>query len=150
MISSIFSVPDCHTERSGRLREQFEVPAPDQPSIVTYLLLQRPVSLPDWPGYVHRIDTPEDAESLDDMSELIRRVVTTRLANVETVFTEVSAGSETIGEVVVKTGLGKKVVQRAMTALEKNGRIVRIRAKAHNQPHRFSVLTRKESDDARL
>ena len=79
MISSIFSVPDCHTERSGRLREQFEVPAPDQPSIVTYLLLQRPVSLPDWPGYVHRIETLEDAESLDDMSEIIRRVVTTRL-----------------------------------------------------------------------
>lgn len=62
MISSSFSGPDCHTERSGRLREQFEGPAPDQPSIVTYLLLQRPVSLQDWPGHVHRIETPEDFE----------------------------------------------------------------------------------------
>jgi len=150
MSDQCFAGPDCQIERSGRLREQLEGLAPDQPSIVTYLLLKRPINLPDWPGYVHSIETPEDAEIFEDMPELIRRVVTTRLANVETVFTEVAAGAETIGDVIVKTGLGKKVVQRAMTALEKNGRIVRILAKAANQPHRFSVLTRKEVDDARL
>ena len=138
MSASSFAGPDCQTERSGRLREQFEWPAPDQPSIVTYLLLKRPVNLPAWPGYVHRIETPEDAESIEDMSELIRRVVTIRLANVETVFTEVAAGAETIGEVIVKTGLGKKVVQRAMVALEADGRIVRQKS-FKNVAHRFSV-----------
>ncbi|HON48066.1 MAG TPA: hypothetical protein PLZ60_09985 [Kiritimatiellia bacterium] len=139
MSDQCFAGPDCQTDRSGRLREQFEGPASEQPaSIVTYLLLQRPVNLPAWPGYVHRIETPDDAESIEDMSELIRRVVTTRLANVETVFTEVAAGAETIGEVIVKTGLGKKVVQRAMVALEADGRIVRQKS-FKNVAHRFSV-----------
>ena len=132
------------------LREQFEGLAPDQPSIVTYLLLKRPINLPDWPGYVHSIETPEDAEIFEDMPELIQRTVRTRLENVETVFATLQAGATTINECIKITGLGKKVVQSAMVALEKDERIVRILAKAANQPHRFSVLTRKEVDDARL
>ena len=150
MSASSFAGPDCQIERSGRLREQFEGLAPDQPSIVTYLLLKRPINLPDWPGYVHSIETPEDAEIFEDMPELIQRTVRTRLENVETVFATLQAGATTINECIKITGLGKKVVQSAMVALEKDERIIRILAKAANQPHRFSVLTRKEVDDARL
>ena len=140
MISSSFSGPDCHTERSGRLREQFDGPAPDQPSIVTYLLLQRPVSLPDWPGHVHRIETPEDSENIEEMSPLIQRTIRTRLENVETVFSTLQGGATTINECIKRTGLGKKVVQRAMVALEKDRRIDRKKAGRVNQSDKFVVL----------
>ena len=119
MSDQCFAGPGCHTERSGMLREQFEGLAPDQPSIVTYLLLKRPINLPDWPGYVHSIETPEDAEIFEDMPELIQRTVRTRLENVETVFATLQAGATTINECIKITGLGKKVVQSAMVALEK-------------------------------
>jgi hypothetical protein len=142
MSDQCFAGPGCHTERSGRLREQFEGPDPEQQaSIVTYLLMmQRPANIPDWTGHVHRIETPEDSERIDDMSDLIKRTITTRLANVETVFATLEAGATTIAEVIKRTGLGKKVVQRAMVALENDGRIIRVRAKAANQSHRFRVV----------
>ena len=136
-----FAGPGCHTERSGRLREQFEGPAPEQPaSIVTYLLMmQRPVNIPGRTGHVHRIETPEDSEDTEEISPLIQRTVMTRLANVETVFATLQAGATTINECIKITGLGKKVVQRAMVALEKDGRIVRVRARAANQSHLFRL-----------
>jgi len=89
---------------------------------------------------VHRIATPED--DLEEMydSELIRRVVATRLANVETVFSAISNGIDTITEIQRVTRLGKKVVQRAATMLEKNGRIVRTIPKAKNESHRLKPI----------
>lgn len=108
-------------------------------SIVSFLLLDRPIDLPSWPGHVHRIETPEDAEPFAEMSDLIQRTVMTRLENVETVFATLEAGSTTISEVMKITGLGKKVVQRAMVALENDGRIIRVRAKAANQSHLFRM-----------
>lgn len=136
-----FAGPDCQTERSGRLREQFEGSALDQPSIVTYLLLQRPVILPDWPGHVHRIETPDDSANIEETSPLIQRVIRTRLENVETVFATLQAGATTINECMKRTGLGKKVVQRAMVALEKDGRIDRKKAPRANQSDEFVVLS---------
>jgi hypothetical protein len=110
-------------------------------SLVTFLLLQRPMRTalpPD--AIVHRIATPED--DLEEMydSELIRRVVATRLANVETVFSAISNGIDTITEIQRVTGLGKKVVQRAATMLEKNGRIVRTIPKAKKESHRLKPI----------
>ena len=110
-------------------------------SLVTFLLLQRPMRTalpPD--AIVHRIATPED--DLEEMydSELIRRVVATRLANVETVFDAISDGIDTITEIQRVTRLGKKVVQRAATMLEKNGRIVRTIPKAKNESHRLKPI----------
>lgn len=140
MSDQCFASPDCPTERSGRLREQLEGPDPaQQVSIVAYLLLQRQAKLPDQTGRVHRIETPEDAESFEDMSELIQRTVRTRLENVETVFATLEAGATTITEVIKITGLGKKVVQRAMVALEKDERIVRHVPHGVNQSHRFAI-----------
>ena len=147
MSDQCFAGPGCHTERSGRLREQFEGPAPDQPSIVSFLLLDRPIDLPSWPGHVHRIETPEDAEPFAEMSDLIQRTVRTRLENVETVFATLQAGATTINECIKITGLGKKVVQSAMVALEKDERIIRVMAKAANQSHIFRLAS--ESGEAR-
>ena len=148
MSDQCFAGPGCHTERSGRLREQFEGPAPEQPaSIVSFLLLDRPIDLPSWPGRVHRIETPEDADPFAEMSDLIQRTVRTRLENVETVFATLEAGATTITEVIKRTGLGKKVVQRAMVALENDGRIIRVMAKAANQSHIFRLAS--ESGEAR-
>ena len=141
MSDQCFAGPGCHTERSGRLREQFEGPDPEQQaSIVTYLLMQYPFRLPDLPGHVHRIETPEDAEPFAEMSDLIQRTVRTRLANVETVFATLEAGATTISECIKITGLGKKVVQRAMVALERDERIVRHIPAGANQHHRFSIF----------
>ena len=109
-------------------------------SIVRFLLLDRPIDLPSWPGHVHRIETPEDAEPFAEMSDLIRRTVRTRMENVETVFATLEAGATTISEVIKITGLGKKVVQRAMVALEKDERIVRHIPAGANQHHRFSIF----------
>lgn len=106
-------------------------------SIVSFLLLHKPVNLPDWPAHQHRIETPEDTEQ--DMPDLIQRVVRTRLENIETVFATLEAGATTISEVMKRTGLGKKVVQRAMVALENDGRILRHIPAGANQHHRFSV-----------
>ena len=108
-------------------------------SIVSFLLLHKPVNLPSWPGHVHRIETPEDADPFAEMPDLIRRTVRTRLENVETVFATLETGATTISEVMKITGLGKKVVQRAMVALEKDERIVRQIPPGVNQHHRFSV-----------
>ncbi len=108
-------------------------------SLVTFLLLQRPMRTalpPD--AIVHRIATPEDDQMYD--SELIRRAVATRLANVETVFDAISDGIDTITEIQRVTGLGKKVVQRAATMLEKNGRIVRTIPKAKSESHRLKPI----------
>jgi len=113
-------------------------------SIVSFLLLERTIDLPSWPGHEHRIETPEDAEPFAEMPELIQRTVKTRLENVETVFAALESGSTTISEVIKITGLGKKVVQRAMVALEKDKRIVRTVPAGANQHHRFSV---KKNDD---
>ena len=125
------------------LREQFEGPAPEQPaSIVSFLLLDRPIDLPSWPGRVHRIETPEDADPFAEMSDLIQRTVRTRIENIETVFVTLEDGATTISEVMKRTGLGKKVVQRAMVALENDGRIVRHVPAGANQHHRFSVINR--------
>ena len=147
MSDQCFAGPGCHTERSGRLREQFEGPAPEQQaSIVRFLLLDRPINLPSWPGHVHRIETPEDAEPFAEMSDLIQRTVRTRLENVETVFKTLQAGATTINECIKITGLGKKVVQRAMVALEKDERIIRVLAKAANQSHIFRLAS--ESGEA--
>ena len=72
MSDQCFAGPGCHTERSGRLREHLEGPDPEQQaSIVSFLLLDRPIDLPSWPGHVHRIETPEDAEPFAEMSDLI-------------------------------------------------------------------------------
>jgi len=109
-------------------------------SIVSFLLLDRPIDLPSWPGHVHRIETPEDADPFAEMSDLIQRTVRTRLENVETVFATLEAGATTISEVIKITGLGKKVVQRAMVALEKDERIVRHIPAGANQHHRFSIF----------
>lgn len=149
MTTTTFAGPGCQSERSGRLTgTQLEGPAPAQPaSLVATLLLHHPVSLPHWPGQVHRIETPEDAEPFADMPDLIQRTIKTRLENVETVFAEVAAGTTTINAAIRKTGLGKKVVQRAMVALEKDGRIVRVRAKAANYSHQFHI---KQSDNGQL
>ena len=108
-------------------------------SIVSFLLLHKPVNLPSWPGHEHRIETPEDAEPFAEMSDLIQRTVRTRLENVETVFATLEAGATTITEVIKITGLGKKVVQRAMVALEKDERIVRHVPHGVNQSHRFAI-----------
>ena len=96
---------------------------------------------------MHRIETPEDADPFAEMSDLIQRTVRTRLENVETVFATLEAGATTITEVIKRTGLGKKVVQRAMVALENDGRIVRVRAKSANQSHLFRLAS--ESGEAR-
>lgn len=113
-------------------------------SIVSFLLLHKPVNLPDWPGRQHSIETPEDTEPFTEMPDLIQRTVRTRLENVETVFTTLEGGATTISEVIKITGLGKKVVQRAVVALEKDERIVRHVPAGANQHHRFSV---KKNDD---
>jgi len=142
MSDQCFAGPGCHTERSGRLREHLEGPDPEQQaSIVSFLLLDRPIDLPSWPGHVHRIETPEDAEPFAEMSDLIQRTVRTRLENVETVFATLEAGATTINECMKRTGLGKKVVQRAMVALEKDGRIDRKKAPRANQSDEFVVLS---------
>lgn len=148
MSDQCFAGPGCHTERSGRLREQFDGPDPEQQAgIVSFLLLDRPIDLPSWPGHVHRIETPEDAEPFAEMSDLIQRTVRTRLENVETVFATLQAGATTINECIKITGLGKKVVQRAMVALEKDERIIRVMAKAANQSHIFRLAS--ESGEVR-
>jgi len=108
-------------------------------SLVTFLLLQRPVHIAPPPdARAHRIATPEDDQMYD--SELIRRAVATRLANVETVFDAISDGIDTITEIQRVTGIGKKVVQRAATMLEKNGRIVRTIPKAKSESHRLKPI----------
>ena len=110
-------------------------------SLVTFLLLQRPMRTalpPD--AIVHRIATPEDDASEAYDSELIRRVVATRLANVETVFGAISDGIDTITEIQRVTGLGKKVVQRAVTTLERNGRIVRAIPTSRSESHRIKLI----------
>lgn len=110
-------------------------------SLVTFLLLHRPVHIAPPPDAIaHRIATPED--DLEEMydSELIRRVVATRLANVETVFGAISEGIDTITEIQRVTGLGKKVVQSAVTTLERNGRIVRAIPTSRSESHRIKLI----------
>lgn len=74
------------------------------------------------------------------MPALIQLTVRTRLENVETVFATLEAGATTISEVMKITGLGKKVVQRAMVVLEKDERIVRHIPPGANQHHRFAIF----------
>lgn len=69
MSDQCFAGPGCHTERSGRLREQFEGPAPEQPaSIVRFLLLDRPLGpnveneMDDPNMHAYGEDGPDDAE----------------------------------------------------------------------------------------
>lgn len=108
-------------------------------SLVTFLLFQRQGQIAPPPdARAHRIATPEDDQMYD--SELIRRAVATRLANVETVFDAISDGIDTITEIQRVTGIGKKVVQRAATMLEKNGRIVRTIPKAKSESHRLKPI----------
>ena len=61
---------------------------------------------------VHRIATPEDDPN--DDSELIRRVVATRLANVETVFDAINDGNDTITEIQRVTGLARRLSSSAL------------------------------------
>lgn len=109
-------------------------------SLVADMLLWRPMVLPSGVVIEHHIETPADRERNADPreSELIKRVTRTRMRNIETVFAEVAAGGQTIANVARVTGLGKKVVQRAMVALEADGRIVRQKS-FKNVAHRFSV-----------
>lgn len=110
-------------------------------SLVTFLLLQRPVHIAPPPdARAHRIATPEDDAPEACDSELIRRVVATRLANVETVFGAISDGIDTITEIQRVTGLWKKVVQRAATMLEKHGRIVRAIPTSRSDSHRLKPI----------
>jgi multidrug efflux pump subunit AcrB len=79
-------------------------------SLVTFLLFQRQGQIAPPPdARAHRIATPEDDASEAYDSELIRRAVATRLANVETVFDAISDGIDTITEIQRVTGIGKKL-----------------------------------------
>jgi cyclophilin family peptidyl-prolyl cis-trans isomerase len=110
-------------------------------SLVTFLLFQRQGQIAPPPdARAHRIATPEDDASEAYDSELIRRVVATRLANVETVFGAISDGIDTITEIQRVPGLGKKVVQRAVTTLERNGRIVRAIPTSRSESHRIKLI----------
>lgn len=110
-------------------------------SLVTFLLFQRQGQIAPPPdARAHRIATPEDDAPEACDSELIRRVVATRLANVETVFGAISEGIDTITEIQRVTGLGKTVVQRAATMLEKHGRIVRAIPTSRSDSHRLKPI----------
>ena len=119
-------------------------------SLVTFLLFQRQGQIAPPPdARAHRIATPEDDASEAYDSELIRRVVATRLANVETVFGAINDGIDTITEIQRVTGLGNKVVQRAATMLEKNVRIVRTIPKAKSESHRLKPAVQRSNTDVK-
>jgi len=110
-------------------------------SLVTFLLLQRPVHIAPPPdARAHRIATPEDDAPEACAPDPSRRVVAPRLANVETVFGAISDGIDTITEIQRVTGLWKKVVQRAATMLEKHGRIVRAIPTSRSDSHRLKPI----------
>jgi len=69
MSDQCFAGPGCHTERSGRLQEQFDGPDPEQQaSIVSFLLLDRPLGpnveneMDDPNMHAYGEDGPDDAE----------------------------------------------------------------------------------------
>jgi len=69
MSDQCFAGPGCYTESSGRLREQFDGPDPEQQaSIVSFLLLDRPLGpnveneMDDPNMHAYGEDGPDDAE----------------------------------------------------------------------------------------
>ena len=111
-------------------------------SMFTAILLGNPIDFPSGVRRTHIAEPWEDEPEKPPVSVYFRpHCAQTKAENIEAVFTAISGGAHTMREVLDKSGLSKRTVERALHLLERwpsGPRIVRERGSS-NRPDKFEV-----------